>query len=63
MSAPRFGRDRYQVCDWQEYRHRDRRLVKHVTYRSAMTGMPVDVLVPTLLGRLLQLWRSWSEAR
>lgn len=49
------------ICDWADWSRPDQRLVRHVEMRNALTGMPVVVLKPTLLGRLVMVWRQWRE--
>jgi hypothetical protein len=61
--APHLPRSRYDLCDWQEWSRPDPRLARIVEMRHAVTGMPVPVLVPTLLGRVVTWWRLWREAR
>jgi len=50
------------ICEWADWRRPRPCHVRRVVYRSALTGMPVEVLVPTLRGRLAMWLRAWREA-
>lgn len=49
------------ICDWQDWSRPRSRLVRHVEMRHSETGMPVVVMKPTLLGRIVMVWRSWRS--
>ena len=50
------------IVDWQDWQRPRHSLVRRVLYRNAATGMPVEVLVPTLWGRVVMAWRQWRSA-
>lgn len=50
------------ICDWQDWSRPEPHLVRRVEMRNAQTGMPVVVLKPTLLGRVVMVWRQWRDA-
>jgi len=58
----------HDLCPWEDWsaHHRRRppwpRRVRRVVYRASLTGMDVEVLVPTLWGRLCYLARQVREA-
>jgi len=58
MKTPHLPRDRYALCDWQDWSHHRPALVRRRVYRSALTGMPVEVVVPTAWGRVVMWWRG-----
>lgn len=49
------------ICDWQDWQRPRHSLVRRVEYRRADNGMPVVVLVPTVLGRVVMAWRQWRD--
>ena len=58
----------HTLCPWEDWaaHHRRRqpwpRRVRRVVYRASLTGMDVEVLVPTLWGRLCYMARQVREA-
>ncbi len=58
MSAPHLPRPRHDICDFEEWQRPRPALVRRVEYRRADTGIPVEVLVPTIWGRVAMLWRT-----
>ena len=62
MTTGHLPRPRYEVCDFDDYRRPHPCLVRRCVYRRADNGMPVVVLVPTILGRLAMVWRTWRDA-
>jgi len=53
---------RTDVCSWQDWSRPRPAVVRKRVYRSALTGNPVEVLVPTAWGRVVQWWRGWVRA-
>lgn len=60
MTSAHLPRPRYPLLTELDLRRRHR-LVRRVVMRRADTGAPVEVLVPTLRGRLVMVWRAWTR--
>jgi hypothetical protein len=50
-----------EIVDWQDWKRQDPALVRQVAMRRADNGHDVVVLRPTILCRLLMLWRQWRS--
>jgi len=49
---------RHHLVRWQDWSRPRRGLTRRRVYRSALTGMPVEVVVPTTFGRVVMWWRG-----
>jgi hypothetical protein len=57
----RLPRVRTDMADWQDWQRPNPCRIRRVEMRHAQTGLPVEVLKPTLWGRVVMVWRQWRE--